>query len=206
MKKKYSRGKYSKLLAVGALATTVAATSLFSGCAPSHKNIKISSMKSGHGIISVDPSRNKIFHYLDKIGKHWVTIDPYEKIKKKGKNSSYFRNSLEIIPPEGSKRILTAKGLEKALDGAGCGLREIITTVSPDSKEKKIAGYICEGIDPDPLDGHSSWAEAKRLSERKIKAYIKYYKREEGGGDGNGGGNGGGGVGGGGGSGGSGGG
>lgn len=209
------------------VAATMAFTSFLSGCGPSYKNIKVNPARSrqhitlGHS--DFKPSQNRIYHYRDKIKKHWVIVDPYEtKVKKKG-NLFYLRNDLELVPPTGSKRIRTKRGLERVMGGIYYKPLEIVTTVSPESKERSIAGHIYEGRDPDSFDDKYSRAEAERLPERKIKGKplkkkikgrlpkkkikinVKYYKERKEGGDGGNGGNGGsgGGVGGGGGSGGS---
>jgi len=194
MEKRYNRGKHSKLLIYSII--TAAFLASLVGCGPSYKNVKIDSAKNRH---SISLSRNIIHHYIDEIGKSWIITDPYERVKKKGKSSSRLKNIVEVIPPEGSKRIRTRRGLERALDITNYKPLEIVTTVSPKSKEKSVAGHIYEGKDPNPHDDDHTYSKAERLSRKEIQVDVKFIKKErkEGGGDGNGGGGGnGGGVGG----------
>ena len=192
MEKKYSRGKCSKLLIYVTISAIMAVTSFFSaGCSP--KNIRINPIKSEQ---TIPLERSKVHHYIDEIKKEWLIVNPYEKVSKKGRN---LYDIVEVIPPEGSRRIQTKKELEEVVRNTHYKTHEIVTTASPESKEKSIAGHIYEGKDPNPFDDKYSWSEAERSSEKikgrlprkikgrlpeKIKIKIKYNEEREGG-DGN---------------------
>ncbi|MCD4771120.1 twin-arginine translocation signal domain-containing protein [archaeon] len=210
MENEIGRREFLKGVAVTGVYLGLTSVPFISGCGrATFDNIKIESAKS-RGYRHLQPSQNPIYYHVDKLKIPRIIVDLQDLISlkkggKKGGNLYRLKNTVELVPPKGSKRIWTRKGLEEVTNGIYYKPLEIITTISPKSKEEIIAGYAHEGRDPDQFDGKYSKLEAERLSWKKILLDVKYYEERKEGGDGGNGGNGGngGGVGGGGGTGGS---